>query len=273
MKRNAARPHRCPRRESGSPNRCATRRATRNRHARDPGTSGDEVLPDGVFLNILADTLARKGQVILYGPPGTGKTYVARRFAVWWLTRSGAGDVAGALTDNATFLKVEHDLATPHGDKKVAQLTTLTFHSSYTYEDFIEGYKPVERKDGVLQLALQDGVFKRICNEARNNRGANYLVLIDEINRAKSRAGVRGAADAVRARQAWHDRHPPQAKEPFSIPTNVYILGTMNTADKSIDLLDSALRRRFAWEELLPDPTLLKGARMADCRSTTSLRS
>jgi 5-methylcytosine-specific restriction protein B len=222
---------------------------------------GDELAPDATLLTTLAAALERKGQIILYGPPGTGKTYAARRFAVWWLARSGdQGGDAAVLTDNAAFLAAERDLAAVPPGVGAAQLTTLTFHPAYSYEDFIEGFKPAPGGDGTLRLTLQGGVFKRVCQEAGEHRDRRYLVLIDEINRANL-ASVFGELLTLLER----DKRGmavllPQSKEPFAIPPNVYLLGTMNTADRSIKVLDSALRRRFAWEELLPDPTLLAGA-------------
>lgn len=222
---------------------------------------GDELAPDATLLTTLAAALERKGQTILYGPPGTGKTYAARRFAVWWLARSGdQGGDTSILVDNAAFLAAERALAAVPPGAAAAQLTTLTFHPAYSYEDFIEGFKPAPGGDGTLRLTLQAGVFKRVCQEAAAHRDRRYLVLIDEINRANL-ASVFGELLTLLER----DKRGmaiilPQSKEPFAIPPNVYLLGTMNTADRSIKVLDSALRRRFAWEELLPDPTLLGDA-------------
>lgn len=221
----------------------------------------DELAPDATLLDGLAAALERKGQIILYGPPGTGKTYAARRLAVWWLARTGdTGGAASVLTNNAAFLAAERALAAVPTGAGAGQLTVLTFHPSYSYEDFIEGFKPAPGGDGALRLILQAGVFKRVCHEASKYRDRRYLVLIDEINRANL-ASVFGESLTLLER----DKRGmaivlPQSKEPFAIPPNVYLLGTMNTADKSIKVLDSALRRRFAWNEVLPDPTLLAGA-------------
>lgn len=222
---------------------------------------GDELAPDAALLDGLAAALQRKGQIILYGPPGTGKTYAARRLAVWWLARANdTGGGAAILTNNAAFLAAERALAAVPTGAAAAQLTTLTFHPAYSYEDFIEGFKPAPGGDGALRLTLQPGVFKRVCQEATKHRDRRYLVLIDEINRANL-ASVFGELLTLLER----DKRGmaiilPQSKEAFAIPPNVYLLGTMNTADKSIKVLDSALRRRFAWNEVLPDPTLLAGA-------------
>ncbi len=223
--------------------------------------AGDELAPDATLLTTLAAALERKGQIILYGPPGTGKTYAARRFAVWWLARSGDQDGATSiLTDNAAFLAAEGGLAAVPPGAGAAQLTTLTFHPAYSYEDFIEGFKPAPGGDGTLRLTLQGGVFKRVCREAEGYRDRRYLVLIDEINRANLASVFGELLTLLERDKRGMTVILPQSKEPFAIPPNVYLLGTMNTADRSIKVLDSALRRRFAWEELLPDPTLLEDA-------------
>jgi 5-methylcytosine-specific restriction protein B len=145
-------------------------------------------------------------------------------------------------------------------DQGISSLTRLTFHPSYTYEDFIEGFKPVDSTSGSLQLRLEDGVFKKICRQAQSQPEKKFLVLIDEINRANI-AKVFGELVTL----LENDKRDmvvtlPQSKESFCIPSNVYILGTMNTADRSIKLLDAALRRRFAFVELMPDTGLLKNA-------------
>jgi hypothetical protein len=135
----------------------------------------------------------------------------------------------------------------------IGQLTTLTFHPSYSYEDFIEGFRPVDTGDAGLSLALTDGVLKQVCIEAQARPTEKFAVLIDEINRANV-AKVFGEIITLLER----DKRGmvvtlPQSRDAFMIPPNVYFIATMNTADRSIKLLDVALRRRFAFVELLPD--------------------
>ena len=144
----------------------------------------------------------------------------------------------------------------------VGQLTRLTFHPSYSYEDFIEGFRPVESTSGGLTLRLEDGVFKRVCREAQANPNKAYLVLIDEINRANVAKVLGELITLIEYDKRGLIVTLPQSKESFAIPKNVYLLGTMNTADRSIKLLDAAIRRRFAFVELMPDVELLHGAKV-----------
>ncbi|PZU93780.1 MAG: hypothetical protein DCE90_15785 [Pseudanabaena sp.] len=142
-------------------------------------------------------------------------------------------------------------------------LKSVTFHQSFSYEDFIEGIKPETNDSLTVTYPVVDGVFKKICEKAKGDRSHKYLLVIDEINRANiskvfgelitlieddKRIGARNELKATL----------PYSQEEFGVPKNLYILGTMNTSDRSIALLDIALRRRFTFIELKPDPELLK---------------
>ena len=142
----------------------------------------------------------------------------------------------------------------------VGPLTRVTFHPSYTYEDFIEGFRPDGSVAGGLSLALADGVFKRVCRAAQANPGSPYLLLIDEINRGNVAKIMGELLTLLERDKRGLTLTLSQSKETFSVPPNVYLLGTMNTADRSIKLLDAALRRRFAFIECMPDSDLLHGA-------------
>ena len=131
----------------------------------------------------------------------------------------------------------------------------ITFHPAYAYEDFIEGYRPTAVRDGSPAFELRDGVFLELCDRARQNSERHHILIIDEINRGNV-AAIMGELITL----LEHDKREnieavlPVSHRRFRIPRNVWIIGTMNTADRSISLLDAALRRRFGFVELLPDP-------------------
>ena len=168
-------------------------------------------------------TLPVKKNIILQGPPGTGKTFIAKRLAY-------------ALM----------------GRKDKSRIETVQFHQSYSYEDFIQGFRP--KQDGGFER--RDGVFYRFCAKALQDAGRDYFFLIDEINRGNLskifgelmmliEADKRGLSHQVQLTYSNDDEH-------FSIPENVHIIGTMNTADRSLAMVDYALRRRFAFFNLPP---------------------
>jgi len=188
-------------------------------------------IPDSVPY---AQVLNFNKNLILYGPPGTGKTHKAE-------------EAAEALTKN-------------QGDGNF--IRKVTFHPSYSYEDFVEGFRPNVKYDNSQPYVLDDGIFKEICDEAKKDSGNRYVLLIDEINRGNIpkifgelitviENGYRGPKN-VRALAYSKE------KDNFYVPENLYIIGTMNTADKSLVQMDEALRRRFVFEELMPEPDLLE---------------
>jgi 5-methylcytosine-specific restriction protein B len=169
--------------------------------------------------------LERKKQAILYGPPGTGKTFVAQKLA-------------------------DHLVGGTDGFVEVVQ-----FHPAYGYEDFIQGIRPQTRPEGGLDYPVMPGRLLRFCAEARGRTGPCVLI-IDEINRANL-ARVFGELMYLLEYREQHVRLAVDG-QPFAIPTNVRLLGTMNTADRSIALVDHALRRRFAFFYLAPNYEVLR---------------
>jgi 5-methylcytosine-specific restriction protein B len=179
---------------------------------------------DESLLQAWVHALNRKKQAILYGPPGTGKTFVAQHLTRHLLS---GGDGFSAL---------------------------VQFHPAYTYEDFIQGIRPQQGKHGGLDYPLVSGRFLKFCEQARTRQDTCVLI-IDEINRANL-AQVFGELMYL---LEYRDQAVDLAGgKPFSIPENVRIIGTMNTADRSIALVDHALRRRFAFLPLYPDMNILR---------------
>ncbi|HZF92155.1 AAA family ATPase [Streptomyces sp.] len=183
----------------------------------------EDLLVTTEWLEEVRSLLADRKQLIFYGPPGTGKTYLALHIA-------------------------EH-LA---GDRRAVKL--VQFHPSYSYEDFIAGYRPVQQTggpaQGTLGFELREGPFLDLVAAAKNNPGTPHFLIVDEINRANL-AKVFGELYFV----LEYRTRPVDLlyKGEFTMPSNVFIIGTMNTADRSIALVDAAMRRRFAFLPLHPD--------------------
>ncbi len=201
---------------------------------------------------------------ILYGPPGTGKTYHAVNHALAMIN--------GARVHE----RREGDLERFHELRDSGQIAMVTFHQNYAYEDFIEGIRPVlvNEASGQVGYELRDGVFKQIADAARAETDKHFVLIIDEINRGNI-AKIFGELITLieESRRLGADDETkvtlPYSGESFGVPDNLYLIGTMNTADRSIQLLDTALRRRFDFVEMMPDPKhkdISDNVKGVDCR-------
>ncbi|MBV7294371.1 AAA family ATPase [Corynebacterium sp. TAE3-ERU12] len=181
-----------------------------------PAGIADRLLLHQDWLVKVHRLLSSRKQIIFQGPPGTGKTFLARKIA---LNLAGSAD----------------------------RVTMVQFHPAYSYEDFFEGFRPTA--DGTLQL--RHGPLRRLADAALDNPDYPHFLVIDEINRGNLARIFGELYFLLEYRDQSIDLM--YSAEPFTLPPNLYIIATMNTADRSIALIDSAMRRRFSFLTLHPD--------------------
>ena len=169
-------------------------------------------------LDQLIGLVRRKKNVILQGAPGVGKTFTSKRLAYVMM-----------------------------GMKDKSRIASIQFHQNYSYEDFIMGYKPVGS-----DFVLQTGVFYDFCEKARQDPSKEYFFIIDEINRGNLSKIFGELLQLIEADYRGEETLLAYNHMPFSVPKNLYLIGMMNTADRSLALIDYALRRRFSFFEMAP---------------------
>lgn len=177
-----------------------------------------DVYMDEASYETLVSLIRKKKNVILQGAPGVGKTYAAKRLAYSMM-----------------------------GEKDAERVMMVQFHQSYSYEDFIMGFRPSEKG-----FELKHGAFYTFCKKAEEDSDNEYFFIIDEINRGNLSKIFGELFMLIESDKRGVELRLLYANEKFSVPANVYIIGMMNTADRSLALLDYALRRRFAFFEMQP---------------------
>ena len=189
----------------------------------------DDILADGCFLDratleTMLQRLETEQNIILQAPPGSGKTWLSKKLTYAFI-----------------------------GHKDDDQVRQVQFHPNLSYEDFVRGWRP--QAGGKLDLV--DGPFLKLAENARNDPDGKYVMVIEEINRGNP-ASIFGElltlleADRRNPDDGLALAYPSSDSERFHIPPNVYVIGTMNPADRSLALVDFALRRRFAFFDLVP---------------------
>nr|WP_277398188.1 AAA family ATPase [Neobacillus citreus] len=136
-------------------------------------------------------------------------------------------------------------------------LEICTFHPSFQYEDFIEGFKPVQSENGTIAFQLEKGIFQRLAEKAHENGESSFYFIIDELNRGNVPKIFGEIITLLEKDKRGVEVRLPQSKNTFSIPKNIFIIGTMNTSDRSIKMMDAALKRRFAFIECMPNYDLI----------------
>ncbi len=191
--------------------------------------------------------------LIIYGAPGTGKTYSTAEYALAIIENRPVDMRRKSDKERKAVMDKYNDYI------RKGQIVFTTFHQSYGYEEFIQGLRPDTKSDRMAFKPV-DGIFKRIADDALEDQN-NYVIIIDEINRANISKVFGELITLIESDKRWGEVNETcatlQSGDLFTVPNNLYIVGTMNSADKSISLIDAALRRRFEFIEQYPNASLV----------------